>query len=338
LEVPCIFKEQRCSRAKVRRYRPPAMIPRCFHWVWLGDEPLPARFRDWIEGWIQRHPGWEWRLWRDEDRPSLQNEACFRRASVLAQRADILRYELIHRFGGVYLDVDMECLRCIDPLLDGVRGFAAEEQPGVLGNGIFGAVPGHPWLAEVVTRLPASMREHENIARATGPGHLTEVTRGHPEVTVFPQELFYPYLPHEPSRAGEAFPSAYAVHRWHGSWVAPEDKFLEDFPVELERELRSLLPAGALVITIAEGIELDLGDHPVLPFTGRDGSWGNPEDSAAATAELERLQADGWNWLVMLEDAYWWFDHYRPFLTSVEDRAAAVHRGRHFTAFELGAP
>jgi hypothetical protein len=182
------------------------------------------------------------------------------------------------------------------------------------------------------------MQEHTNILRATGPGHLTAVTRSHPEVTVFAQEMFYPYLAHEPSRAAGPFVSAYAVHRWHGSWVAPEDKFLEDFPRELERELRSLLPDRAQVLTLAEGIELDLGERPLLPFTGREGYWGNPEDSDAALKELERLRALGWGWLVVLEDAYWWFDFYAQFMSTVEQRAPATHRRRRFTAFQLARP
>jgi hypothetical protein len=315
------------------------VIPRRFHWVWLGGEPLPDQFREWIDGWGRLHPGWERRVWSDENKPTLRNEDWFLGATVQSQRADILSYELVHMFGGVYLDVDMECLKCIEPLLGGVAAFAAEQEPGELGAGIFGAVPDHAWLADVIERLPVSMREHLSILRSAGPGHLTAVTReSHPEVTIFPKEYFYPYQAHEPSRAGGPFPGSYAVHRWHGSWVAPEDRFLEDFPLELEREMRSLLPEGAAVITIAEGIELDLGEHRVLPFVGREGFWANPEDDDVALVELERLQDDGWDWLVVLEDAYWWFDHYAQFTSAMERRAAATHRRRHFTAFHLRRP
>lgn len=288
-----------------------------------------------MQGWERLHPHWQRRLWTDGNRPVLRNEECFQRATVAAQRADILRYELVYRFGGVYLDTDMECLRSIDELLDGVEAFAAEEQPGELAIGIFGAVARHPWLEDVIEQLPPSMRAHQSILRATGPGHFTAVTKGHPEVTVFPQEHFYPYLAHEPSRAAGPFPGAYAVHHWHGSWVAPEDKFLEDFPIELERELRTLLPESAWVITLAEGIELDLGRRRILPFVGREGYWANPEDSAGALAELERLTAEGWDWLIVLADAYWWFDHYAQFMASVRAKASRVHSGRGFTAFQV---
>ena len=43
-------------------------------------------------------------------------------ARNLAERADVLRYEILRRHGGVYVDVDVECLRPLDDLLTGVRG------------------------------------------------------------------------------------------------------------------------------------------------------------------------------------------------------------------------
>jgi hypothetical protein len=135
--------------------------------------------------------------------------------------------------------------------------------------------------------------------------------------------------------AAGPFPGACAVHRWHGSWISPEDEPGEDFPRALERELRSLLPEDARVLTLADGVGLDLGEHPVLPFAEREGYWGHPEDSADAISELERLTARGWAWLVALEHAYWWFESYPEFMASVEERALAVHRRRHFTAFQL---
>lgn len=128
------------------------------------------------------------------------------------------------------------------------------------------------------------------------------------------------------------------MHRWHASWVPAEEKFVEDFPRELERELISLLPPDARVLTLADGIELDLGEHPTLAFTGREGYWGSPQSSQEALLELERLKDLGWNWLVILEDAYWWFDFYGEFLASVASQAPTTHRRRLFTAFALRDP
>jgi hypothetical protein len=46
----------------------------------------------------------------------------------------------------------------------------------------------------------------------------TQVLRRHPEVTIFPARLFYPYQWHERWRRYEEFPDAYAVHHWWLTW------------------------------------------------------------------------------------------------------------------------
>ena len=72
----------------------------------------------------------------------LENQALFDRATSYARKADIARYEVIRRFGGVYLDTDMECLRPIDELItEDVSFFAGREASGFINISIFGASP-----------------------------------------------------------------------------------------------------------------------------------------------------------------------------------------------------
>lgn len=100
-------------------------------------------------------PGWDYRLWTDADAdvelatlPRLAKE--FARAKENpAERSDILRLALVLRHGGVYVDVDFQCLKPLDLLnhhfsfYTGFSNVAAFE----INNGIFAASPGHPLLA-----------------------------------------------------------------------------------------------------------------------------------------------------------------------------------------------
>src|ERR671939_669644 len=101
------------------------LIPRLFHWIWLGNRPLPTEHRRWIGGWLELHPRWKHVLWTEENRPTLINEEQFQRADSYAQQSDILRYEIVYRHGGVYVDTDFECLRNIEPLMEGADAFIA---------------------------------------------------------------------------------------------------------------------------------------------------------------------------------------------------------------------
>ena len=144
-----------------------------------------------------------------------------------SQKADFARYEVVHRFGGIYLDTDMECLQPLEPLLDRYGFFSGREPSGNVAAGIFGATPSHPIVREMINRLPASCFFHpiDQLSYTTGPMLLNRVLRDgawedRPDVRIFPPAFFYPYAGWEPWRRHEQFPRAYAVHHWNHSWKA----------------------------------------------------------------------------------------------------------------------
>jgi mannosyltransferase OCH1-like enzyme len=201
------------------------MIPKVFHRYWTGG-PLPTEMVEYGATWADQHPDWRSQLWTDDDLPELQNQKLFNHAADWAPRnqgqfkADVVRYELLHRYGGVWVDTDFECLKPINELLYGVGAFVAWETQDVwANNAIMGAVEGHPFLRALIERLPARV-ERANSSRPavmSGPQFLTEVLKDFPGVHVFPQGHFYPYLWNELHRKGEAFPEAYAVHHWNNA-------------------------------------------------------------------------------------------------------------------------
>lgn len=207
------------------------MIPRVFHRIWLGA-PMPARFVEFGERWKELHPEWTFRLWDESNVPPLANQDLWDAAAELVTpghdlqfRSDVLRYELLERFGGVYIDADLEPLRAIDPLLaDAGECFVAWEQQGKwANNAIMGAAPGHPFVRSLVEGLPTNVELQEarrpNIL--SGPRFLTTqlVTSVRPEwpVVVFPQQYFYPVAYDQLGRlrGDETFPESYAVHWWN---------------------------------------------------------------------------------------------------------------------------
>ena len=142
-------------------------IAKIIHQTWKTDV-VPEAWRGYVESWKTMHPGWEHRVWTDEANRAFVAEhypdllATFDAYPYAIQRADAIRYCLLHHYGGVYVDMDIECLRPIDELIDG-RGFLAVlEPPGqaswlgrnrVVSNAFMASSPGHPFAAATVGKM-----------------------------------------------------------------------------------------------------------------------------------------------------------------------------------------
>lgn len=200
---------------------PPTTIPRILHrTVPAVTDPV---VEDYWNRWMDLHPEWEYRTWRDPLDPAdfpLTSEF-WRHAENGAQLADMVRLEVLVTHGGVYVDSDVEPLRRLDSLTS-VPAFAAYEDERCIPNAVLGAAAGHPAIRAcldlMLSRIPGPTWE-------AGPGVTTEVLPTYPDVLLLPPGSFYPYHYREKHRARENFrktqPWAFAVHHWAGSWLAP---------------------------------------------------------------------------------------------------------------------
>jgi mannosyltransferase OCH1-like enzyme len=190
------------------------MLPRVFHQIWLGDKPLPREYEGYRRSWTKHHPGWELRAWTEENLPGgLRRPEAADRLRAPAERADILRLELLWREGGVYVDTDFECLRSIEPLLDGHDFVIGLAKPGRVNNAFIAAAAGHPMLDRALEELrPREFHGYDKDA--AGPAFLDRLLAGAEGVTFLEPELLYPRTP-------AALEHAYAAHHEARSWKDP---------------------------------------------------------------------------------------------------------------------
>lgn len=97
-------------------------IPKLIHQT-MSAGTLPAEVRQNIATLKERNPGWEYRLYSTEDQLSFISKhydknvvRLFNRINPLygAARADLFRYLLIYRLGGVYLDIKSTSARRLE--------------------------------------------------------------------------------------------------------------------------------------------------------------------------------------------------------------------------------
>ena len=96
------------------------MIPKIIHYCWLSGDEFPPLFKKCINSWKKRLPGWEFRLWdktclEEIDEPWV-HEAY--EAKVYSHASDYIRLYAVYKYGGFYLDCDVEVLKDFSPLLE----------------------------------------------------------------------------------------------------------------------------------------------------------------------------------------------------------------------------
>jgi inositol phosphorylceramide mannosyltransferase catalytic subunit len=209
------------------------LIPKTIHYIWLGGKPMHPLMVQWRQEWESLHPGWEVKIWSetpgrpasltswhetlDSSFPELLRDSCH-----LSQKSNIWRYELLHRLGGLYLDTDFEPLKCIEPLIVGLKAFAGKchvaNSPNMtIGcGGMFGCVSRDPWTKDLIENMPS---RDPGISMSLGASYFNEITSRHPEVHLFEPDVFYSQRCEQPGHYKSPIPTAaYAVHRWSSKW------------------------------------------------------------------------------------------------------------------------
>jgi mannosyltransferase OCH1-like enzyme len=164
----------------------------------------------------------------------LRNRDLFDACGNTGYQADILRYELLEQCGGIYVDLDFECLRPLDPLVENTHAFIGAIAPKhrdlgaqTIETAILGSIPHLPFYSDLVQNLRGWLdcwAWHPSVAVRTGPQFFEKqlqrwyVVHGSVPLTVFAPEAFYPYLWDEPRQKSDAFAKSYAVHHWWGTW------------------------------------------------------------------------------------------------------------------------
>ena len=93
-------------------------IPKKIHQIWIGPKQPPTKFMD---TWRDKNPDFEYIRWNEEEikNRDLRLE-CTARVDEMEEingKADIIRWEILYKYGGVFLDADSICIEPIDDVL-----------------------------------------------------------------------------------------------------------------------------------------------------------------------------------------------------------------------------
>lgn len=95
------------------------MIPKIIHYCWFGKGPIPAYLQSCIDTWKRVLPDYEIKCWNEDNYDvtccQYVKEAydCKKYAFV----SDYARIDVLHKYGGIYMDTDVEVKHSFDRFL-----------------------------------------------------------------------------------------------------------------------------------------------------------------------------------------------------------------------------
>ena len=226
-------------------------IPKIIHQIWIGPKPSPTHLMD---TWRDKHPDFEYIRWSESE---LQVRGfvseCADQIDAMPEingKADIYRWEILHKYGGIFVDADSVCVEPFDETFLARTAFAGFEnetiRKGLVATGTMGFVPGYPLCRAAIDQIRNEPIDVTKRAWFTvGPGLLTRLLGAgkHRDFTVYPSFYFIPihftgmtYLGHK---------RVYAHKIW-GNTKSLYDKpapLLLEFPSEPTRWVSMLIPS-----------------------------------------------------------------------------------------------
>jgi len=224
-------------------------IPKIIHQTW-PNEKIPEDFARTAMSWQNLHPDFEYCLWTDEmNRDYIKEHFPFflNRFDGYGrdiQRVDALKYFVLLREGGLFIDMDIECFRDVTPLIDDAECVVGEEpeehcrihgKDVILSTAFMAAMPGSPFMKALCTELekldPHFDNPNDLVLETTGPFMMTRVYnawQGKEGIRLLAPGVLYPLTKSELEKLEvlgyldeamrDKLQQAFAIHYYAGTW------------------------------------------------------------------------------------------------------------------------
>jgi hypothetical protein len=231
-------------------------IPKIIHQTFRRAE-LPIQLAESVAALRGLNPGWEYRLYTDEQIPEfildaygagMLAEYCKIDPAYGAARADLFRYLCLYQRGGVYLDIKSSAARPLDDVILADDAYLLSQwanRPGIAQRGMgmhrsLEHIPGgeyqqwfivaaaeHPFLEAVVLRVLDNLRRYPWGAFGVGRRGVVALTG-----PIAYSLAIHPLLPRCPHRKLDISADAGFVYNIRGH---KHEKTDDDFPVHYSR-------------------------------------------------------------------------------------------------------
>lgn len=208
------------------------VIPKIIHTFWFSEDPMPKAYQNCLQSWKKYAPDFEIRIW---DLNTYKPENCLFfeqaiKACNWAFASDYARADVLRRYGGVYMDLDVEMLKPIDDLLYNDAYMSFESLSRIECGSGMGAKAGNKILDEICKSYENRpyYKADGSWDNSTCPVRYTEIIEKYglkkdgcfqlvEDITIYPFEVL----------TGKSFDTgikyktdlSYTTHHHNGSWI-----------------------------------------------------------------------------------------------------------------------
>lgn len=148
----------------------PVLNSKLIHTFWFSGEEIPRSYQKCLDSWKRYCPDYEIKIWNSNNYDVTQNAYMYEayQKKEWAFVSDYARLDVIYKYGGIYMDMDVEVLRKLDDLLKLSCFWGIEKGKYIdLGTG-FGAVKGHVLVKQL-------MKEYDSLKFCLEDGTLNRM-------------------------------------------------------------------------------------------------------------------------------------------------------------------
>lgn len=247
------------------------MIPKIIHQTWKTLE-VPEKWKESHEAW-RLLEGWEYKFWTDEDNRRLIDENYnwflekYDSYKFNIQRVDAARYFILHKYGGVYCDLDLVPVNDFNSFFEAYQSHdvvLSKNRPGNdhgsqnLTNAIMMSKPGSQFWVHVWELLndpfkvhgwkrPLAKTHYFHVLFTTGPGVISDAYHtwtDNENAVCIPGTILQPEI-------GQQDPASKIKTLEGSSWLKSDAKFFKFLgDVKNNSEIILGVTVGVLLIII----------------------------------------------------------------------------------------
>jgi mannosyltransferase OCH1-like enzyme len=259
---------------------------------WQGRDKVPADYPNHSQSWIDLNPSFRYMFWDERSITKLVREypqpvqVAFDGLPHMIQKIDMAKFLILHKYGGLYVDMDSECLKPIAELLQSSQIVLVQINVNMLAkflgygkltgdmlqNGIMAGAKQHPfWMYCIKCLMDEDKTQGlletrlKYIFRTTGPGLLTKAYNSYKEhkpgeIKMLPHTLVdsVSYCDYElykcaTQNCAKRFPNAYSIHHFgskskKSSWLSANERWISVLYCRYQNVITPLVWIVAFVV------------------------------------------------------------------------------------------